>query len=1194
MRYWNVSHRSIVFLIFLCFSVSAIYSQPDDTVRVSVNTPQRTFSRYYHWQNAEYLWTVSGLGSFGRLAGGIELTADARFSLVTFAGLPEYPKLPLEDNGFAGSVFCSIAPATCRIYFATNARVDNGFLLEDMIISNAEQMKHYRFIPEPDQYTSTHRYTRIVKGNNVKAQFLYIDRLGEASNQYYLDNTGTFTVIIQRKSPELLIIQPQPYQILNDGPPNTIPSAVFREETLNFGQAPVGGGAGIEFWRILKNRGLDLLTIREILIVGADASEFQILRSDGKPLSEALQLARGRDSVTLRFRFEPTSPGIKQAEVLVLCNDPTQNPTTGGEFFFRFLLRGEGIQAKLTVPPLIDFGNVRVGQQKDTILIIQNSGNAPVEQLAYSLPQPPFFATDPVDTTQSPQPPSEFGIGALDTIRLVFRPFQKGRARDTVEIRGSNLATYTVILTGNGLLSAAKIWHRSAYQDSLRDTINYGQVAEGEKVARSFIIRNLGNIPLTIPEKVVPYYEFVDIIPGSKDEFIELFQFRCDTCFIDTLTPYLDKVYTILYDGSLAFPVGKKAARLRISVRERDDTSRVVATKEFILLAEKMPVQLQATPGTVNFDSVYRYRSSSPLQIRLSNVSKQHAIHIDTVILRGSSEFQLVQLPPAYFAPQDSHTFSVLYTPIDRGTDNGEVVCYYYSIINNVRRDDSVLIPLRGIGVEQQLFITSSFNMGVPPQFFTIRRGETVDTIDIGKVRVGQNKNIFVVIRNQGNIPYHRSAEYLYVLQEVTPNALQHYQVFTPHNESLAVGQSDTLHILYFPKSKGKHTIEYILSSNVKSRIPSAPDSVQQWRFVLTGEGIQAEVVWSDSLLDFQNVIVLQNCDRGIAERTIRLTNTGNAPLNVVIASIVPNNGVFLLTRQYDGATITSGNFLDIHIQFIPPSIGPHTAELVVLTDETFPYREYRIPLVGIGIPPPVIALSLPNMIRVRPGHHIAIPIRWYPEQYSDLIKTLDTIEFTLRFDRSLLEFRRYEVTGTVAENANIAVVQQYPPGTSDAIVHVQLQFPDPMVVRDTVIVLLFDTFLGVYPSTEIICNDTRTVLETCENAIELLGESSIVALDSLCGLQYKTLAPGTGRFRLLPVNAEQRTIQYEVPFRTNVTIQLYSSSGDKIWSVQQQPQHAGIYEVPIPELARGLYFVVLHSGIYTATQPLIYSTGER
>ncbi len=1178
-----------IWSVVTLFAVVSAVAQPDDTVYVQTNKPQRTFSRYYHWKPAAYLWTVEGSGVFGQILGNVNLTADARFSLVSFQGLPQYPKLPLEDNGWQGAVFCTLTPSACRIFFATNARVDQNFTLEDMQLGSAEELKVYRFIPENDTYNAEHRYLRTVIGNNVKAQFLYVDRYGEAANQYYQDNTAVFRIIIQRKSPELLVIQPNPYRILNDGPPNTIPSSVFREEVLNFGQAPVGSGASVQFQRILKNRGLEKLQIRQILITGTDVADFQVSRLDGASLTQGIQLERWKDSIALVFRFQPTSVGPKYAEVLVLCNDPTQNATTGGEYYFRFILQGEGTQAKLSVLPEIDFGDVWVGKQRDTVLAIASVGNAAATLLQYSGVRPPFFLTAVADSAAPPTAPASLEPGDTARLRIVFRPTQKGRARDTLRITGTNIQPYEVVLKGRGLLSAAQIWHRWSFVDSLRDTIDFGKVSEGEQRMQTFTVRNLGNVRLTIPDKVVPYYELTDIIPGSKDEFVELFQLGCETCYIDTLTPYYDQTFAFLYDGTLNFPVGKKAARLRISIRQWADTSKIVATKEFILLAEKIPVRLNAVPAALSFDSVYVGKVSPSQAVRLWNISQQHAIWIDTVVFVGSTligEFRTTTDGTLKLQPQDSVMIPVIYQPADRGLDTAYAIVRYHSLINGNRRDDSVVVALSGVGVEQQLLLEAAVSGTMPPEFFELRRGQAVDTVDLGKVRVGTNRNVAVLIRNLGNVPIQRGKDFLYLFQEVTPNALLHYQVVQPHNPTIAIGQRDTVHLLFQPTERGRHTVRYTLSSNVPDRIATAPDSLRKWSFVVTAQAVQPSSAWGIDSVDFQRVVVLQGCPEGIAERSVRLTNVGDAPLLILAALIVPNTGIFTLQGTYTGVRVEPNAYVDFQLRFVPPTVGAFSADLVVHTDEMFPYKEYRIPLRGIGIAPPVVPVQLPQLVRVRPGHSIRLPVRWDIRALPALISQIDTLQFVVRYDKTILAYRNAEALGTAAENAYVTAMETKPKGEAKAVLAVSIVTPDPLLLRDTLIVLQFDTFLGKQVSTEVTINDSRVVVDQCEGVLTLLPEGGIVVLDSLCGLEQKLAPPpGAYRFRMQPVAVgEQVVVYYEIPFAIAVHFELFAPDGQKLWQWRHFHSQAGRYRIALPKLPRGLYFCRMRAGIFSRT----------
>jgi len=131
---------------------------------------------------------------------------------------------------------------------------------------------------------------------------------------------------------------------------------------LNFGQVLVNENLSKN--DTITNTGSSPVNFTATTITGADSAQFSIV-SGGAPFS----LPAGQSKI-ITLNFAPTATGIKSAK-LELTHD--------GMGATQVNLAGEGTQGILDVPnATVNFGNVEVGKNRDTVQTYSNIGNGPI------------------------------------------------------------------------------------------------------------------------------------------------------------------------------------------------------------------------------------------------------------------------------------------------------------------------------------------------------------------------------------------------------------------------------------------------------------------------------------------------------------------------------------------------------------------------------------------------------------------------------------------------------------------------------------------------------------------------------------------------------------------------------------------------------------------------------------------------
>jgi iron transport multicopper oxidase len=230
-----------------------------------------------------------------------------------------------------------------------------------------------------------------------------------------------------------------------------------------------------------SERTLTLTATQAITLSSLASNSAQFTLGTSSPPLPA-ELTAGQ-TIQVPITFSPTGTGPEAATV-------TAKTSTGTTVTFGLSGIGQAASAKLeATPPLVKFGGTRVGGQLSGSATFRNVGGTSLTINAVHLPLAPFHASG------VPAVSSTIAPGGSVTITVTFEPTEVGAFTDEIglETTGGN---HAVGLSGSaGLPGALQI---------SSEAIDYGQVAVGATVTRTFTVANTGGTDVTITKSKPP------------------------------------------------------------------------------------------------------------------------------------------------------------------------------------------------------------------------------------------------------------------------------------------------------------------------------------------------------------------------------------------------------------------------------------------------------------------------------------------------------------------------------------------------------------------------------------------------------------------------------------------------------------------------------------------------------------------
>ncbi|WP_369263985.1 choice-of-anchor D domain-containing protein [Streptomyces sp. R35] len=269
---------------------------------------------------------------------------------------------------------------------------------------------------------------------------------------------------------------------------------------LAFGRPSAGAltGNAVDFGNVAvgssRNATAKVTATQDVTITAVSAPSGSQFSSSPSGLPVTLHAG---ESYSVPVTYSPTTPGAASS-VLTFTTD------TGD---FGLGLTGYGTKPGLVASPsTLAFGTVATGTSKTLGVSFTNTGTQPETISGSNAPDAPFSADGmPADgTVVQPQ--------QAVTVQVKYTPTAAGDNSDTLSLTGQN-GTATVNVTGTAVTGQAHLTITPTSTD-------FGDVAVGKSVTKTFDISNTGNIPLTITKAAPPTDPFHVTSPISEGQVL--------------------------------------------------------------------------------------------------------------------------------------------------------------------------------------------------------------------------------------------------------------------------------------------------------------------------------------------------------------------------------------------------------------------------------------------------------------------------------------------------------------------------------------------------------------------------------------------------------------------------------------------------------------------------------------------------
>jgi hypothetical protein len=724
-------------------------------------------------------------------------------------------------------------------------------------------------------------------------------------------------------------------------------------------------------------------------------------------------------------------------------------------------------------------------------------------------------------------------------------------------------------------------WNENDRRDR---TIDFGVTLVGLPVSRTVTIENGGNREVSIPQSVEPFFIITnDPATGAapndpnKEEFTRATGLPLLIPAGETRTLRID--FLAFTNQPLLPPDKVNQALLSIRVVFADDVSGPGVDVQFVLRALKTRAILASTVNTLNFDSVYVNPRPAPPEKTWSvqNVTEQPIPVVEQRLALlsssvGTDEFVVDRFSQPVFGPRAALVWDVRYSPINRGADSAQFTIVYRP--QPTSATDSLHVLLRGVGVEQRIELVSASGDVSPVRV-------SQDTIDFGDVSaLGPGCRARLIFRNRGNLRIN-------VLQESIQGAPRDVAGFaierplTDGGAGFAVGAEDTVDLRFAPNIAGAYQARLVVETDLRSRaIYGVPDGAQAVAFVLKGVGRRPQIELATTSIDFGPIVLMPACNAE-QQRTLEVRNLGNAELRIdSITFDAPNDALRALPTEL---RLLPAERASITLFFTPGGLALRQATMKVFTNAD--ERPFAVECMAQGLPPDTTVVRLPPNVRSRPGSLVNLSVG----VTGSIVARADRATFVLAYDHTMLRFRTTVTAGTASAESVVKAATEVVPGR----LLVELEAPRAFLNSDTLIRLVFDTFLGQRASAPVslVLSQSRFGNGGCDDVLVMRPTIGNYSTDSVCGLDYKTVISGSLALGVLPNPSRQvATIVLQGVRPTDANVRVIDQTGRVLWQATTVAVHEGLTSIPVNVSAfpAGHYSVVVSSGFQHYSAPLL------
>lgn len=615
-------------------------------------------------------------------------------------------------------------------------------------------------------------------------------------------------------------------------------------------------------------------------------------------------------------------------------------------------------------------------------------------------------------------------------------------------------------------------------QNRTADTLDFGYVLAGDSVVQQLFIENETGREAVVPQGTRPYM-WITPSPPYRDNDPE--EFPLEALFPFRIGSGETRGYPLRYTATLfqQHPEGRHQVALIVSVRESDDTSRVLGQRRIVLRATKSFRPLWTDTPVLSLDSVYvgsPLVRSLPLVVRNVSRAVVPARIVRSGDSRSMSALTLDVAASDVFASEEIKNYRVQFEPTVAGSFALDVSFVHPSPLRS-GRDDTTTVQLRGVGVIQQLECRQ-----------VIARNASIsgDTVKLRYRRVSIPDTVMLVFQNTGNIPIGTVD-----LRLIEQGTLSEFAVLRSFRTTAALQpqQLDTVILVVRSLRAGiaSATLE-VVTDLLQRPIFGAPAVAAQPRFVVMVESQPQRLVPLHTHLDFGSILALGNCQEQRCD-TLQLVNRGSEPVTVTTIVTPPP----FTTLQALPLTVEPGQTVSLPIAVaMIDTVGEISGYVRIETNDTA-YSPLEIP-VSVQLVAPVQPKLRLAASQYTPGSdaYVAVLCDSSVWRYSAIV-------FDVSFDLTMAELRGSVTSGTAASGGHVRIES-----IGNGRYRVSVVSDRGMMARDTLVILVLRTYLGELPSAPMSLTSVAAGTLTCPDAVAGDGYGALLSVLPFCGMSYK------------------------------------------------------------------------------------------
>ncbi len=641
----------------------------------------------------------------------------------------------------------------------------------------------------------------------------------------------------------------------------------------------------------------------------------------------------------------------------------------------------------------------------------------------------------------------------------------------------------------------------------------------------------------------------------------------------------------------IAYPPGKKHCAVRLGIYDPDNVSDplnesdMIEFKDFIIIAKKTIKYIDSFDEVVNFDTVYVKPPQTLEKLWKAENLARKDIRIEAELflrINPDAEIDYYGYGFDYNFPRDTtKDYRFTYYPENPGPDSAIMILRYKPHpVEHPDSTDETQIKVQGFGAQQNLSIVN------------VEGGKiSGDTIDLGNVKAGTDRDVIVSVRNDGNIPFGAISEGIYKNNfEIEDENFTLLQYLFASGEYLKPGIVRSFTLRFSAPIKGDYLARYELESDIKDRhIYGYPRSAEKVIFYIKAKAIEPIISFADDTVDFGNIVIHRDCPTR-RDTSVFIANAGNTDLRIADIYLQPQPpSPFHI--DIDNLEIPAGEQKLFNISFSTQAQSPDTLfqwKLVFVSNSTSPLDTFELNLKARGIEPYPVDISLPDL-RSKTGRVLTFPIN----VEKDRIWRARTFDCKLSYNNTLLRYHAHQSFGTGSDGAKSIEISE-DIEKQELSISIEMPAGTNFGFSDTLIFLRFSTYLGNERSTPITFLNTIFGDGNCPKALNPNIKNGSFTLDSICGLEHKTVALPDEMYFLSKVNpnpAENKAaVFFHTPIDAKVEISVYNSFGNKVLGLEDSFLAKGDYErnIDCSSLSPGVYLIYFRALGFTQVERFV------